>query len=100
MNDPESIDEATTVLVVRHGRRVSNIPCRPGETILQTLRRANIHIPTQCERAYCGSCMFQLLQGEVVLRFNDVLSDADLAEGVRLACQGIATGPLVEIELS
>lgn len=89
----------TSAIIVRQGNRSTRIDCDPGQTILDALRRAAIPIPTQCEKAYCGSCMYQLIRGTVELRINDVLSDSDLAEGYRLACQGIPMGTDVEIEL-
>lgn len=91
--------DGAATLIVRAGNRVRRAECRAGDTILDALRRAEIDIPTQCEKAYCGSCMFQLVKGEISLRINDVLSAEDLAEGYRLACQGVAATPEVEIEL-
>lgn len=84
-------------IIVHLGRRVLRAPHRPGDTVLETLRRAEIPIGTQCEQAYCGSCIFELRKGEVKLRLNDVLSERDLADGLRLACQGVPRGEEVEI---
>ncbi|HLY54980.1 MAG TPA: 2Fe-2S iron-sulfur cluster binding domain-containing protein [Stellaceae bacterium] len=86
-------------IIVHLGNRVVHAPHREGDTVLSTLRRAEIPIATQCEQAYCGTCIFQLLTGEVRLRINDVLGEADLATGLRLACQGVPEGETVEIEL-
>jgi 3-ketosteroid 9alpha-monooxygenase subunit B len=86
-------------IIVRIGNRIVRAPHRAGDSVLDTLRRAEIPISTQCEQAYCGTCIFQLLQGEVRLRVNDVLGEADLATGLRLACQGVPEGEIVEIEL-
>lgn len=77
-----------SVIVVHQGNRSTGIGCDPGETILEAPRRAEIAIPSQCEKAYCGSCMFQLAKGEV-----------ELAESYRLACQGFPVGAAIEIAL-
>lgn len=84
---------------VRNGLSVLKAPYQEGHTIVETLRRANIEIMTQCEQGYCGTCMVQLIKGEVDMRVNDALSDHDLDEGMRLACQGEPRGEEVEIEL-
>ena len=86
-------------IIVKMGRERLRASHRHGDTVLETLRRASIPIQTQCERAYCGSCMFELLEGEVHLRVNEVLCEADLSDGMRLACQGVPCGERVEIEL-
>lgn len=88
-----------TEILVHVGRRILHAPHHRGDTVLETLRRAEIAIPTQCEQAYCGSCAFELLRGEVKLKLNDVLSEQDLSSGMRLACQGVPRGEIVEIEL-
>ena len=84
---------------VRTGRQVKTAPYRHGDTVLETLRRAEIAMASQCEQAYCGTCIFELVCGEVRLRLNQVLSEKDLAQGLRLACQGVPCGDIVEIEL-
>ena len=84
---------------VRSGTKVRTAPYRKGHTVVETLRRANIEIMTQCEQGYCGTCMVQLLKGEIKMRVNDALTDTDLDDGMRLACQGEPCGEEVEIEL-
>lgn len=86
-------------ILVRKGHRVIRAPHRAGDTVLETLRRADIAIPTQCEQAYCGTCVIELLRGEVEMRVNTVLDEKDIASGMRLACQGVPRGEIVEIEI-
>ncbi|MDO9443195.1 MAG: 2Fe-2S iron-sulfur cluster-binding protein [Beijerinckiaceae bacterium] len=86
-------------IIVHTTQGVRSARHRRGDTVLETLRKADIDIQTQCERAYCGSCIFQLIDGEIFLRINEVLSESDLADGMRLACQGVPEGDRVEIEL-
>ena len=86
-------------LVVRQGMRTTKVPYQSGNTILETLRSADIDLATQCEQGYCGTCAVQLIKGEIKMRVNDVLSEPDLNDGMRLACQGEPEGEDVEIEL-
>ncbi|MNZ50403.1 3-ketosteroid-9-alpha-hydroxylase reductase subunit [compost metagenome] len=64
------------------------VPCAPGETLLESFRRAGLEAPASCEEGFCGACMCRVEQGEVLLPRNDVLSAAEVAEGWTLACQG------------
>lgn len=88
-----------TEIVVQSGNRTLRWPYKPDDTVLETARRSGFQIPTQCERAYCGSCIIQLVKGEIDLRINDVLSEADIADGLRVACQGVPSSEICEIEL-
>jgi 3-ketosteroid 9alpha-monooxygenase subunit B len=75
------------------------LPYVPGDTLLETMRRAGIPAPSLCEQGVCGSCMVKRLQGEVELRENFILSDEDLTAGYTLACQGLPVGAVCEIEI-
>lgn len=86
-------------IVVRLGGRTHRLAYQPGETLLETMRRAGLPAPFLCEQAICGTCMIRLVKGEVKLRENHVLSDDDLAQGYRLACQGEPVGTACEIEV-
>lgn len=84
---------------VRTGLKRIEVSYQAGDTIVETLRRADVDIMTQCEQGYCGTCMVQVLKGEIEMRVNDALGEADLDDGMRLACQGEPRGDVVEIEL-
>lgn len=77
-------------LVVALDGAEHQVPCAPGETLLESCRKAGLAPPASCEEGYCGACMCKVEQGEVLLPRNDVLSAAELAEGWTLACQGRA----------
>jgi ferredoxin len=86
-------------VVVHLNGRVHRLKYHPGETLLETLRRANLLTPFVCEQGVCGTCMARLLKGEVALRENHVLNEQDLASGYTLACQGVPHSTECEIEI-
>ena len=94
--EPELVPEE--VVVSLHGR-VHRLEYHRGDTLLETLRRANLVTPFVCEQGVCGTCMARLLKGEVRLRENHVLSEQDLASGYTLACQGVPCSRECEIEV-
>ena len=86
------------VLVHLNGR-THRLRYHPGDTLLETMRRAGILTPFVCEQGLCGTCMARLVKGKVSLRENHVLSDDDLASGYTLACQGVPSSSECEIEV-
>ena len=72
----------------------------PGETLLDAARKAGVEIVSLCGGdGWCGSCKIRLASGELEEPTLDelaVLTDEELAEGIRLACQSI---PLSDIKI-
>ncbi|MBH3360805.1 MULTISPECIES: ferredoxin--NADP reductase [Pseudomonas] len=71
---------------------------RPGETLLQSCRSAGLDVPYSCEEGFCGACMCTVEEGQSQLTRNDVLSQAELAAGWTLACQGHPQGARVRLK--
>lgn len=72
---------------------------QPGETVLQAVRLAGIHLEASCAgKGTCGRCRVQILQGERTVPNEDEVerfSEAELAAGWRLACRLVPSGDLV-----
>jgi ferredoxin len=70
-------------------RKKAEVPLVPGETLLESARRAGLDPPFNCEAGNCGTCMARLEEGHATMRINDALDDDEVAEGYILTCQGI-----------
>jgi ferredoxin len=70
-------------------RKKVSVPLVPGETLLETARRAGLEPPFSCEAGNCGTCMAKLEEGHATMRVNDALDDDEVAEGYILTCQGV-----------
>ena len=68
----------------------------PKTTFLEHLESKGVKAPYSCREGECSACAIRLLEGDVVLKFNDVLDDEDLAEGIRLGCQALPTTDVVK----
>ncbi|MFJ9083457.1 2Fe-2S iron-sulfur cluster-binding protein [Streptomyces sp. NPDC102384] len=92
---------AGTVTVIMQGRR-QTIAKRPGETLLQSARRAGFAPPFSCEAGNCATCMAMLREGTATMRANEALMDDEVAEGYVLTCQAVpdedAASVVVEYE--
>jgi len=89
---------ATERVSVRLDGVEHELPYRPGDTIVETLRRAGLEPPTSCEEGYCGCCMAQLREGAGAMKDNQVLGERELAEGWVLTCQLVPTSRRVRVE--
>jgi 3-ketosteroid 9alpha-monooxygenase subunit B len=68
-----------------------------GERMLDVMLDAGLDAPYSCREGVCGACACRLVEGEVEMAHNEVLEDADLADGYILACQSVALTPEVTI---
>jgi ferredoxin len=80
--------DVRTVTILLDRKKVS-IPLVPGETLLESARRAGLEPPFSCEAGNCGTCMAKLEEGHATMRVNDALDDDEVAEGYILTCQGV-----------
>jgi ferredoxin len=76
------------VTIVLDRKKVS-VARKPGETLLESARRAGLAPPFSCEAGNCGTCMAKLTEGRATMRVNDALDDDEVDEGYVLTCQAI-----------
>ena len=82
------VDSGGTV-TIRIERKKASVPRVPGETLLESARRAGLSPPFSCEAGNCGTCMAKLIEGEATMRTNEVLEDDEIADGYILTCQAV-----------
>ena len=70
---------------------------QPGETFLETARRAGLRAPFSCEAGSCATCMARLEVGEAKMRVNNALMPDEVEEGWVLTCQGLPTSPTAKV---
>ncbi|MER7396885.1 ferredoxin--NADP reductase [Streptomyces sp. NPDC000151] len=73
----------------------------PARTpLLDALLAAGVDAPYSCREGSCGACACRVVSGETKMLRNDVLDEADLAEGYVLACQAVPLTDRVRISYS
>lgn len=71
--------------------------CGAGESLLRAGLRAGIGLPYECSVGGCGSCKFELVEGEILDNWPDApgIRPKERARGRRLACQSIPVSDCV-----
>ncbi|MGA2838144.1 MAG: ferredoxin--NADP reductase [Acidimicrobiales bacterium] len=86
-----------SIVLDLQGRR-HEIAYHPGDTVLETARRAGLAAPYSCESGNCATCMALVHEGSVTMRSNNALTPDEVAGGWVLTCQSVPTGPSLRIE--
>ncbi len=84
--------------MIRIDGRKHTVAYEPGDTILETARRAGLKPPFACQAGNCGTCMAHLDEGKVTMRVNNVLAADEVEEGWVLTCQAIPTSREVVVD--
>ncbi len=90
-------DGGTETVVIVLGGRQHPVHYQPGETLLETARRAGLRPPFSCEAGSCATCMAHLQVGEATMRVNNALTPEEVAEGWVLTCQGVPASTEVTV---
>jgi ferredoxin len=77
------------MVTIHLARKKVAVKLVPGETLLESARRAGLDPPFNCEAGNCGTCMARLTEGRATMRINDALDDDEVADGYILTCQGV-----------
>ncbi|WIM86110.1 ferredoxin--NADP reductase [Candidatus Mycobacterium wuenschmannii] len=91
------VDTGGTVNI-RLDRKKVSVPRVPGETLLESARRAGLSPPFSCEAGNCGTCMAKLIEGEATMRTNDVLEEDEIEDGYTLTCQAVPDTASITVE--
>lgn len=75
-----------------------DVPVGENQSILQAALQNHIPLPYSCRGGVCSTCVARCSIGRVVMAMNDVLTEADQAEGLILTCTGHPVTGDVSIE--
>lgn len=87
-----------TIMIIRTGiKHPLFVPHQ--HSILTAALENGIELPYSCRAGRCSSCRAKLLQGNVQMHYNEVLTDEDEANGFILTCTGHPVSDDVVIEV-
>lgn len=76
----------------------NTITVEENETLLDAALKGGIDAPYSCQGGVCSSCMCMVTEGEVQLLKNSILTDAEIEEGLTLACQAVPKSSKISID--
>ena len=85
-----AVEGPGATLVVTLDDTTTTVAWPGGARMLDVLIDAGLDAPYSCRQGICGACACQLTAGKVDMAHNEVLEDADIADGYILACQALA----------
>ncbi len=68
------------------------------KTILDAALEEDINAPYSCQGGICSSCICKITEGSAIMEKNSILTDAELAEGLVLACQAHPTSAVIKVD--
>lgn len=79
---------------IRLNKSEVSFAAQDNDTLLRAALRSNVALPYECNSGGCGSCKFELVEGEIKELWADApgLSPRDIRKGKKLACQCVAVG--------
>ncbi len=92
----DTTDRSIT-LIFKGQQHQLHVPYR--ESILTAALNNGIELPYSCRGGRCSSCQCIVKQGNVFMHYNEVLTDADVENGMALTCTGHPTTDDVVVEV-
>lgn len=68
------------------------------QTVLEAALKQGLDVPYSCQGGICSSCICRITEGSAEMKKNQILSDAEVAEGLTLACQAYPTTATIKID--
>ena len=85
---PFSVDAAQRNIFLH--KQEKYIPVKFPQSILDAALENHINIPYSCKAGICGTCVVKCSAGSIKMKYNDVLTDQEVADGLVLTCVGYA----------
>jgi ring-1,2-phenylacetyl-CoA epoxidase subunit PaaE len=89
--------ETSEVTIVLDGRKTT-APMPRGDTILDAAQRTRSDLPFACKGGVCGTCRAKVTTGEVRMRRNYALEEAEVDAGFVLTCQSLPVSPELTVD--
>lgn len=68
------------------------------QTILEAALKQGLDVPYSCQGGICSSCICKVTEGSATMKKNQILNDAEIEEGLVLACQAVPSTGVIKVD--
>tara|TARA_B110000444_G_scaffold48105_2_gene43962 strand:- start:7617 stop:8735 length:1119 start_codon:yes stop_codon:yes gene_type:complete len=86
------------VLTLTYDEITHSLELIPEKTILEIALQAKLDVPYSCQGGVCSSCIARVTSGKAGMKSNQILTDAEIEDGLILTCQAIAQTQEINID--
>ncbi|WP_054852296.1 ferredoxin--NADP reductase [Olleya sp. ITB9] len=94
----EVVTEGNTAITVTVDDETQTFTMSQKQTILEAALKEDLDAPYSCQGGVCSSCIARVTDGKALMRQNNILTDAEVAEGLILTCQAHPTTPTIIVD--
>ena len=78
--------------------QLKELTINQDKIVLDAALDNDIDVPYSCQGGICSSCIARVTEGTAVMRKNQILTDGEVAEGLILTCQALATSANLTVD--
>ncbi|MBL7558539.1 ferredoxin--NADP reductase [Olleya sp. YSTF-M6] len=94
----EVVTNGNTAITVTVDDETQTFTMSQKQTILEAALKEDLDAPYSCQGGVCSSCIARVTDGKALMRQNNILTDAEVAEGLILTCQAHPTTPTIIVD--
>jgi len=94
----EVVTDGNTAITVTVDDETQTFTMSQKQTILEAALKEDLDAPYSCQGGVCSSCIARVTDGKALMRQNNILTDAEVAEGLILTCQAHPTTPTIIVD--
>jgi ring-1,2-phenylacetyl-CoA epoxidase subunit PaaE len=92
------IDKETYTIQLNYRQQEYKLTIPYPKTILDVALENKIDLPYSCQAGMCGTCSAQCTEGNILMQYNEVLTDKEVNQGKVLLCTAHPLGNDVKIQ--
>ena len=96
-NQFKKLEGQTQISILVDGEETS-FEMSQKQTLLEAAIKKGLDVPYSCQGGVCSSCICKITEGAATMKKNQILNDAEVAEGLTLACQAYPTTGVIKID--
>ena len=71
---------------------------KKSDCVLDAALEHDLDVPYSCQGGICSSCIARIVEGKAEMSKNQILTDAEIEEGLILTCQAHPTTPTLKVD--